>query len=100
MRPHLSISRRTSRTPFSSRVEAAGATGYTVYNHTLLATSFRGTADDEPRRTDAKYARASSASMKQKLESYQRRGGEHAEGRMCHWCEEKKGRGASPPDVT
>ena len=26
MRPHLSISRRTSRTPFSSRVEAAGAT--------------------------------------------------------------------------
>ena len=42
MRPHLSISRRTSRTPFSSRVEAAGATGYTVYNHTLLATSFRG----------------------------------------------------------
>jgi len=42
MRPHLSISRRTRRTPFSSRVEAAGASGYTVYNHTLLATSFRG----------------------------------------------------------
>ena len=42
MRPHLSMSRRTRRTPFSSRVEAAGASGYTVYNHTLLATSFRG----------------------------------------------------------
>jgi len=42
MTPQLSISRRTRSTPFTSRVEAAGVQAYTVYNHTLLATNFRG----------------------------------------------------------
>ena len=36
----LSISRRTRKTPFTARVEAAGVKGYTVYNHMLLATIF------------------------------------------------------------
>ena len=40
MHPQLSISRRTRSTPFTSRVEAAGVTGYTVYNNMLLATVF------------------------------------------------------------
>jgi dimethylsulfoniopropionate demethylase len=42
MIPELSVSRRTRSTPFTSRVEAAGVKAYTVYNHTLLATKFRG----------------------------------------------------------
>ncbi|HCH33744.1 MAG TPA: dimethylsulfoniopropionate demethylase [Oceanospirillaceae bacterium] len=42
MMPQLSVSRRTRSTPFTSRVEAAGVQAYTVYNHTLLATKFRG----------------------------------------------------------
>ena len=33
-------SRRLRSTPFTERVEAAGLTGYTVYNHMLLPTSF------------------------------------------------------------
>ena len=44
--PHLAISRRTRSTPFSSRVEAAGLASYTVYNHMLLPTSFRGVEAD------------------------------------------------------
>ncbi len=40
MLPHLAVSRRTRSTPFTSRVEAAGVKGYTVYNHMLLATQF------------------------------------------------------------
>ena len=40
MLPHLAVSRRTRTTPFTSRVEAAGVKGYTVYNHMLLATQF------------------------------------------------------------
>lgn len=44
--PILAVSRRTRRTPFSERVEQAGVIGYTVYNHTLLATSFRGVEED------------------------------------------------------
>lgn len=44
--PVLSISRRTRSTPWSSRVEAAGARGYTVYNHMLLPTVFRGVEED------------------------------------------------------
>ena len=44
--PALSISRRTRSTPFSSRVEAAGVSGYTVYNHMLLPTVFRGLEAD------------------------------------------------------
>ncbi len=44
--PILAASRRTRRTPFSARVEAAGVKGYTVYNHMLLATSFRSVEED------------------------------------------------------
>jgi len=40
MHPQLSISRRTRSTPFTSRLEASGVTGYTVYNNMLLATVF------------------------------------------------------------
>ena len=46
MIPELSVSSRTRSTPFSSRVEAAGVKGYTVYNHTLLATKFRSIEED------------------------------------------------------
>ncbi len=38
--PALSISRRTRKTPFSRRVQAAGVKAYTVYNHMLLPTVF------------------------------------------------------------
>ncbi len=44
--PLLSISRRTRRTPFSSRIEAQGVRSYSVYNHMLLPTSFRGMEED------------------------------------------------------
>jgi dimethylsulfoniopropionate demethylase len=44
--PTLTISRRTRSTPFSTRVEAAGLSSYTVYNHMLLPTNFRGVEDD------------------------------------------------------
>ena len=42
----LSVSRRTRSTPYSSRVEAAGVQAYTVYNHMLLPTVFRGLEED------------------------------------------------------
>ena len=42
----LSISRRTRSTPFTSRVEAAGVIGYTVYNHMLLPTVFDTVEND------------------------------------------------------
>jgi dimethylsulfoniopropionate demethylase len=44
--PALAISRRTRSTPYSSRVEAAGLQSYTVYNHMLLPTNFRGVEED------------------------------------------------------
>ena len=44
--PRLAISRRTRSTPFTERVEAAGLQSYTVYNHMLLPTSFRGVEED------------------------------------------------------
>jgi dimethylsulfoniopropionate demethylase len=44
--PALAISRRTRSTPYSGRVEAAGVQAYTVYNHMLLPTSFRGVEQD------------------------------------------------------
>ncbi len=44
--PVISISRRTRRTPFSSRIEAQGVGGFTVYNHMLLPTFFRGLEED------------------------------------------------------
>ena len=45
-KPTLAISRRTRRTPFSPRVEQNGVQSYTVYNHMLLPTSFRGVEED------------------------------------------------------
>jgi dimethylsulfoniopropionate demethylase len=44
--PVLAVSRRTRRTPLSSRIEALGVGGYTVYNHMLLATSFGSPVND------------------------------------------------------
>ncbi len=44
--PNLSISRRTRITPFSQKVEQAGAKGYTVYNHTLLPTVFKSLEEE------------------------------------------------------
>ncbi|MEM6421989.1 MAG: dimethylsulfoniopropionate demethylase [Pseudomonadota bacterium] len=38
--PVFTRSRRIRETPFSRRVDAAGVTAYTCYNHMLLATSF------------------------------------------------------------
>ncbi len=45
-KPIMSISRRTRRTPFSSRIESAGVKGYTVYNHMLLPTAYTTVAED------------------------------------------------------
>ncbi len=42
----LAPSSRVRRTPYSARVESAGVKGYTVYNHTLLATAFRSLDGD------------------------------------------------------
>lgn len=42
----ISPSRRLRRTPFSEGVEAAGVSGYTVYNHMLLPTVFRSMEED------------------------------------------------------
>lgn len=39
-------SRRLRATPFTSRVSALGVTGYTVYNHMLLPTVFKGLQED------------------------------------------------------
>jgi len=44
--PVLTVSRRTHRSPYSPRVEAQGVKSYTVYNHTLLPTSFRSLEED------------------------------------------------------
>jgi dimethylsulfoniopropionate demethylase len=44
--PLLTGSLRLRRTPFSHRVEAAGVSAYTVYNHMLLPTVFRSVAED------------------------------------------------------
>ena len=40
------LSLRLRRTPFSRRVEAAGAQSYTVYNHMLVLKLFRNMEDD------------------------------------------------------
>ncbi|MEL6681218.1 MAG: dimethylsulfoniopropionate demethylase [Pseudomonadota bacterium] len=42
----IAPSRRIRRTPFTDGVEAAGAKGYTVYNHMLLPTVFRSVEED------------------------------------------------------
>ena len=44
--PLLAASRRTRRTPFSARVEAAGVRAYTVYNHMLLPSVFESLEAD------------------------------------------------------
>ncbi|MBC6439230.1 MAG: dimethylsulfoniopropionate demethylase [Rhodospirillales bacterium] len=44
--PILAASRRTRRTPLSSRVYDAGVKGFTVYNHMLLPTAFRSVEED------------------------------------------------------
>ena len=44
--PLLAVSRRTRTTPYTSRVDAAGVKAYTVYNHMLLPTNFRGVEAD------------------------------------------------------
>jgi len=44
--PYLTPAIRLRRTPFSRRVEASGATAYTVYNHMLLASFFRSVEED------------------------------------------------------
>ena len=46
MMPGLSVSRRTRRTPWTDQVTAAGVKAYTVYNHMLLPTVFRGMEAD------------------------------------------------------
>lgn len=43
---NLLASRRLRGTPFIDRVEASGVAGYTVYNHMLLPTSFKGLEED------------------------------------------------------
>ena len=44
--PEISISRRTRSTPFTSRITDGGVAAYTVYNHMLLPTVFRGVTED------------------------------------------------------
>ena len=42
----LAISKRIRSTPFTDRVEAAGVSAYTVYNHMLLPAMFRSLEED------------------------------------------------------
>ena len=44
--PYLTPAIRIRKTPFSRRVEAAGAQAYTVYNHMLLPSFFRSVEED------------------------------------------------------
>ena len=44
--PYIALSMRLRRTPFSRRVEAAGARSYTVYNHMLLPKLFQSVEED------------------------------------------------------
>ena len=44
--PFLTPSIRVRKTPFSSRVTAAGVKAYTVYNHMLLASYFTSPEED------------------------------------------------------
>ena len=44
--PTITFSRRLRSTPFTSRVLAGGAQAFTVYNHMLLASTFRGVEAD------------------------------------------------------
>ena len=49
----LALTRRLRSTPFTSRIEAAGVRSYTVYNHMLLPTQFRGVEQDYHHLRDA-----------------------------------------------
>ena len=42
----IHASRRLRATPYTERVEASGLTGYTIYNHMLLPTSFGSLESD------------------------------------------------------
>ena len=42
----LTLSSRIRRTPFSDRLETVGVSGYTSYNHMLLATVFKSIEED------------------------------------------------------
>ena len=44
--PLIALSRRLRNTPFTSRIEAFGVQAYTVYNHMLLPSRFRGLEED------------------------------------------------------
>ncbi len=44
--PLLSVSRRTRITPFTKKLEDHGVKAYTVYNHMLLATTFKTVEED------------------------------------------------------
>lgn len=44
--PLLALSRRLRNTPFTSRIEAFPVQAYTVYNHMLLPSRFRGLEED------------------------------------------------------
>ncbi|MEO8267348.1 MAG: dimethylsulfoniopropionate demethylase [Ilumatobacteraceae bacterium] len=44
--PGIAFTRRLRTTPWTSRIEAAGVQMYTIYNHMLLPTSFRGVEAD------------------------------------------------------
>lgn len=44
--PAIALTRRLRTTPWTSRIEAAGVGAYTVYNHMLLPTTFRGVEAD------------------------------------------------------
>ena len=44
--PYIALSLRLRRTPFSRRIEAAGAQSYTVDNHMLVPKLFRNMEDD------------------------------------------------------
>lgn len=44
--PHLSMSNRVRRTPFSGKVESQGVKSYSVYNHMLLPTVFESIEAD------------------------------------------------------
>ncbi|NDD87001.1 MAG: hypothetical protein EBZ45_04680, partial [Actinobacteria bacterium] len=44
--PLIALSRRLRNTPFTSRIERFGVQAYTVYNHMLLPSRFRGLEED------------------------------------------------------
>ncbi len=44
--PQIALSSRLRSTPFTDRVRAGGVRAFTVYNHTLLVTNFRGLEAD------------------------------------------------------